>query len=194
MSLHGLGPAGLDPTGLGLVALGPDELRIGGVVAIPEPFRSQLAAARARFGDPAANLVAPHITLLGPTVVRTDDLDVIDEHLSAVAARHQTFGARLAGSATFRPVSPVVFVQVVEGAEACARLVDDLLTGPLALDPRFPYHPHVTVAQGVTDDLLDAAQTDMASFSAGFPVAGFSRYEHGTDGVWHRARTFALTP
>ena len=40
----------------------------------------------------------------------------VDEHLAAVAARHAPFVVHLRGTATFRPVSPVVFVQVVEGS------------------------------------------------------------------------------
>ncbi len=122
-----------------------------------------------------------------------DDLAAVDDYLTAVAARHRPFDLRLAGAATFRPVSPVAFVRVVEGGPACAALAGDLRTGPLAQELRFEYHPHVTVAQGVDDDLLDAAQLGMADYTAEFSVAGFSRYEHGADGLWRPARAFSLT-
>lgn len=172
--------------------LAEGELWIGVSIAIPDPYGDQLADARARFRDPAASLIPPHVTLLGPTKARRDDLGTVDAYLTAVAARHRPFGLRLAGAATFRPISPVAFVQVVEGAPACAALADELRTGPLGQDLRFEYHPHVTVAQGVDDDLLDAAETGMADFAAEFSVTGFSRYEHGTDGLWRPARAFGL--
>ncbi|MCL2090741.1 MAG: 2'-5' RNA ligase family protein [Micrococcales bacterium] len=175
-----------------LPPLAEGELWIGVSVAVPDPYRGQLAAARARFGDPAARLVPPHVTLLGPTRVHRDDLATVDDHLTAVAVRHQRFDLRLVGAATFRPVSPVTFVQVVEGGPACAALAAGLRTGPLAQELRFEYHPHVTVAQGVDDDLLDAAQTGMDDYVAEFSVTSFCRYEHGTDGLWRPARTFAL--
>ena len=175
-----------------LPPLAEGELFIGVSVAVPDPYRGQLADARARFGDPAAGLVPPHVTLLGPTRVRRDDLAGVDAHLTTVATRHRGFGLRLAGAATFRPVSPVVFVQVVEGGPSCAALADDLRDGPLAQSLRFEYHPHVTVAQGVSDDLLDAALAGMSDYAAAFGVTEFFRYEHGTDGLWRPARTFAL--
>ncbi len=172
--------------------LAEGELWIGVSIAVPDPYGAQLADARARFRDPAASLVPPHVTLLGPTKARRDDLAVVDDYLATVAVRHQPFELRLAGAATFRPVSPVAFVPVVQGGPACAALVDDLRTGPLAQELRFEYHPHVTVAHGVADDLLDAAQTGMADFAAEFSVTAFSRYEQGTDGQWRPARTFDL--
>jgi 2'-5' RNA ligase len=172
--------------------LAEGELCIGVSIAVPAPYGAQLADARARFRDPAASLIPPHVTLLGPTTVRRDDLTAVDAYLTAVAARHRSFDLRLAGAATFRPISPVTFVQVVEGGPACAALADEVRTGPLAQDLRFEYHPHVTVAQGVDDDLLDAAQAGMADYVAEFSVTGFSRYEHGADGLWRPARTFGL--
>jgi len=170
--------------------LAAGERCIGVSVAVPDPYCTQLADGRARFGDPEAGHIPPHVTLLGPTRVRDDDLAGIDEHLAAVAAQHHAFTMHLDGAATFRPVSPVVFVQVVDGGAACSALVAGILAGPLDYELRFPYHPHVTVVQGVDDDLLDAAEAGMASYTATFPVTSFCRYEHGTDGVWRPARTF----
>ena len=37
---------------------------------------------------------------------------------------------------------------------------------------RFPYHPHVTVAQDVAPEALDKAYEDLADFSALFEVDG----------------------
>ena len=42
----------------------------------------------------------------------------------------------LRGTATFLPVSPVVFVALAQGISACERLSDAIRTGPLAVDRR----------------------------------------------------------
>ena len=73
---------------------------------------------------------------------------------------------RLSGTGTFRPLSPVVFVQVVEGAEACARLQQQVRdsSGPVARELAFPYHPHVTVAHGISEEAMDHAFEALAEY------------------------------
>jgi 2'-5' RNA ligase len=171
---------------------GPDQVRIGIAIEVPEPYATQLQDARARFGDPLARLIPPHVTLLGPTVVDSDGLVAARDHLEAVAAQAAPFLVHLRGSATFRPVSPVVFIQVVEGIAECEHLESAIRSGPLAQELRFNYHPHVTVAHEVDDAALDAAFDEMAAYEARFDVAGFSLYEHGDDGVWRPERVFPL--
>lgn len=170
-----------------------EEVRIGVAVAVPEPFAGQLQAARARVGDPAAELIRPHITLLGPTVLPSDALHDVSNHLRAVAAGTAPFTVHLRGTATFRPVSPVVFVEVVEGIASCELLEVQIRSGVLEQDLRFHYHPHVTVAHEVSDEALDRAFTDLAGFEARFDVAEIHLYEHGDDGQWRAMGSFPLT-
>ncbi|WP_431835908.1 2'-5' RNA ligase family protein [Cellulomonas sp. Y8] len=169
-----------------------DELRIGVAVSVPEPYAAELQAARARVGDPAADLIRPHITLLGPTVLPTAALPEAEEHLRAVAAAHAPFTVHLRGTATFRPVSPVVFVEVVEGIASCELLEVAIRSGVLDQELRFHYHPHVTIAHEVPDDALDRAFEDMAGFEARFDVAEIHVYEHGDDGMWRTIGAFPL--
>jgi 2'-5' RNA ligase len=164
---------------------------IGVAIAIPEPFGSQLQSMRASFGDPLANAIPTHVTLLPPTDIEEGGLDLVTEHLDKVASQHSPFEMRLRGSATFRPVSPVVFVQLSVGIGECETLERDVRDGPLGgrtLD--FPYHPHVTVAHHLPEDVLDAAQEALADWDCRFVVEGFQLYLHGADGVWRVARDF----
>lgn len=170
-----------------------DQVRIGVAITVPEPYGSELQAARARFGDPWAEYIPPHITLLPPTVVEHDAMPAVDEHLAAVAAQHAPFVVRLRGTATFRPVSPVVFMQLVEGISGCEGLEADVRGGVLAQELRFPYHPHVTIAHEVPDAQLDTAFDGMADFDATFVVTRLHCYAHGDDGVWRPSRDFVLT-
>ena len=172
---------------------GPGQARIGISIAVPEPWSSELQAARSRFGDPLANAIPPHITVVGPTVVDEAVLPAVWEHLEKVAAETPAFRLHLRGSGTFRPVSAVVFINVVEGIGECEQLEEAARSGVLAQELRFHYHPHVTVAHEVPDQALDAAFSQMRDFEAAFDVDALWLYEHGDDGVWRPQREFRLS-
>ncbi|MFA1549029.1 2'-5' RNA ligase family protein [Actinomadura chokoriensis] len=170
----------------------PGRRMIGVAVPIPDPYGSFLQARRASFGDPLAHAIPTHITLLPPTEVDETALDAIQEHLVRIARTERPFTIRLRGSGTFRPVSPVVFVALAEGIGGCERVQEKVLSGPLARSLPFPYHPHVTIAHHLPDDVMDRAFKELAGYSADFQVWGFSLYEHGMDGVWRRQSDFVF--
>ncbi|MCW2901097.1 MAG: Phosphoesterase [Streptosporangiaceae bacterium] len=178
--------------GLGSSDVGaPDPQRtIGVAVPIPAPFGTELQRWREVFGDPLARSIPTHITLLPPTPVAAPALEAIEAHLRDVAATERGFAIRLRGTATFRPVSPVVFVSLAEGVGECERLERKVRSGPLSVSLRFPYHPHVTLAHELGDQVLDRAFKELAHYEARFPVRGFGLYEHGSDGVWRPRREF----
>ncbi|TDD93724.1 2'-5' RNA ligase family protein [Actinomadura rubrisoli] len=165
---------------------------IGVAIPIPDPYGSALQSKRASFGDPLADAIPTHITLLPPTEVDGEALGVVEKHLRRVARTERPFRIRLHGSGTFRPVSPVVFVSLAEGIGDCERVQSRVLSGPLSRTLPFPYHPHVTIAHHLADEVLDRAFKDLAGYRAEFEVWGFSLYEHGDDGVWRRQRDFVF--
>ncbi|HEX6887869.1 MAG TPA: 2'-5' RNA ligase family protein [Candidatus Nanopelagicales bacterium] len=162
-------------------------LTIGVAVPIPEPFLGELGAYRERFGDPLAHAIVAHITLVPPTAV-TDEghLARVVEHLATVAERLVPFPLTLAGAGTFRPVSPVVFVPLVEGEQQVRDIEAQVRCGPLERPLQFPYHPHVTVAHDVPEEWLDEAQLLMAPYRAAFEVASLGLFVQGDDGVWRQ--------
>lgn len=165
---------------------------LGVSIAVPEPYGSLLQQRRAGFGDAAALVIPTHITLLPPTEVEASRLPGIERHLAHVARRNLPFPMRLSGTDTFRPLTPVVFVQVVEGSAACSWLQKTVrdASGPLARDLQFPYHPHVTVAHGITEEAMDRAAAELADFEASWTVGSFSLYEQDAEGVWRLQREF----
>jgi 2'-5' RNA ligase len=167
---------------------------IGVSIAIPEPWGGQLQDWRASFGDPLARAIPTHVTLLPPTEVRDDALDAVEEHLREVAAAERPFPMILRGTGTFRPTSPVVFIQVALGIPDCERLEQEVRSGPLLRGLHFPYHPHVTVAHHLPDAVLDRAFEKLSGYEASFDVDGFSLYEHGADEVWRPRRAFPFGP
>ncbi|MBK3574070.1 2'-5' RNA ligase family protein [Streptomyces sp. MBT65] len=167
---------------------------IGVSIAVPEPHGSLLQERRAGFGDAAAHGIPTHVTLLPPTEVDAAQLPAIEAHLIDVASSGRPFPMRLSGTGTFRPLSPVVYVQVVEGGSACTWLQQQIraASGPLARELHFPYHPHVTVAHGIDDELMDRAFEELADYCAQWSCADFALYEQGPDGVWRKLREFAF--
>ncbi len=171
---------------------GENQRLIGISIEVPPPFAQELTSARASFGDPLAYAIPPHITLLGPTVVNDADLDMIRDHILGVTARAVPFRLHLRGTATFRPVSPVVFIQVVQGISECESLERTVRSGPLEVPIRFNYHPHVTIAHEVDDAALDRAFAEMNSYEAVFQVNKIHLFEHGKDQVWRPVSSFVL--
>ncbi|HEY5833490.1 2'-5' RNA ligase family protein [Streptomyces sp.] len=163
---------------------------IGVSLAVPEPYGRLLQEWRAEFGDPAAHAIATHVTLLPPTEVGRGELPAFRRHLARVASRGRPFLMRLQGTDTFRPLSPVVYVRVAEGAPACAELQERVRSGPVERELQFPYHPHVTVAHGIGEAAMDRAQAELTGFAAQWTAAGFALYEQGGDGVWRKLREY----
>jgi 2'-5' RNA ligase len=166
--------------------------RIGVAIAIPPPWGTELQHYRRSFGDAAADSIPSHITLVPPTDVDDGVLADVDDHLAGVGARFGPFRLRLRGTATFQPVSPVVFVAVSEGISACEMLAGQIRRGPLAQELHFPFHPHVTVAHDLGDEALRHAYKALRDYECSFVVENFSLYLHGDDGVWRPVRQYRM--
>ncbi|MGK5675889.1 2'-5' RNA ligase family protein [Micromonospora sp. URMC 106] len=168
-----------------------DTIQIGIAVDIPEPWGGMLTRRRVEAGDP--QVVPAHVTLLGPTEIAVASLPAVERHLTAVAAAHLPFTLHLRGTGTFRPVTQVVFVAVAAGISECELLAAAISAAPeLRREARFPYHPHVTVAQDVAPEALDRAYEDLADFSAMFEVEAFTLFSHSGQTRWQPRREFRL--
>jgi len=173
-------------------APGDQPVVVGVAIDVPPPWRDELAAALRRFSDPGTPCVPPHITVLPPTSVASHQLASVREHVARVAGSCPPFDVRLRGTATFRPVSPVVFISVVEGISGCERLERGMRSGILLRRQRFPYHPHVTVAQEVADDVLDEAYDSLDGFAARFRADTLTLSRQEADGRWAVVEEFEL--
>ncbi|MFV0252438.1 MAG: 2'-5' RNA ligase family protein [Beutenbergiaceae bacterium] len=169
------------------------QILIGLTISVPTPYAQTLTRARVESGDADATAIPPHITLLPPTAVEREELRQVRDHLGRVAAAHRPFVVTLAGTSSFRPISPTVFVEPQQGAAECIRLHQAINRAQLSQPMRFPYRPHVTIAHDVDEDQLDAALAGYADFHATFPVAGFARFELCADGVWREVEVFPLS-
>jgi 2'-5' RNA ligase len=167
---------------------------IGVAIALPEPWASELQDYRTALGDETATLIPTHITLVPPVELTEDEIGAAEAHLVAVADASEQFRIHLRGTGTFRPVSPVVFVSVVEGISQCEALAERVRRGPLDVPLRFPYHPHVTVAHHMPEAVMDRAFDELAGFDCTFAAGQFQLYRHDEEIGWRPARDFALAP
>ncbi len=62
--------------------------------------------------------------------------------------------------------------------------------GPLAHQPAFPFHPHVTIAHHLDEAALDLAYETLADYDCAFDVDSFHLYVH--DGVWRAIADYGL--
>lgn len=170
-------------------------VRVGVMLAVAEPLGAELAHWRRVFADPLADAVPPHITVLPPALMPVRLLPEIVSHLADVACRCAPFTVELHGTGTFRPVSPVVFAALDAGAAECAELHRQVCRGPLAVPTQFPFHPHVTIAHGVAEPLLDKAQESLGDLHAAFDVDALDLYLAGdadSGQPWVRHRRLEL--
>ncbi len=167
--------------------------RIGVAVPVPEPFGSLLREARASFGDPMAATIPTHITLTPPIDLDEEQLQRLPGVLDDVATRVPAYRVGLQGTGTFRPVSPVVFVTIVDGVEPTRQLAQEVRTATGIEQLDFPYHPHITVAHHLDDASLDHAETALAAFACEFVATEFALYHHDEDRGWEPQRSFDLS-
>ncbi|SDL35285.1 2'-5' RNA ligase [Glycomyces sambucus] len=162
----------------------PPTVTVGVAIPVPAPWGDLLDRARLASGDPLGGIVPAHLTLLGPTEMPRAALPAFGEHLASVAAACPAFDLHLRGTGSFRPVTEVVFVAVVDGIAVCEQLESAIRSGPAARERTFPYHPHITIAHNVSTEALDRAFNALAGFEAKFRVESFTLYTHPNPGAW----------
>ncbi|MFM1965514.1 MAG: hypothetical protein RL134_1239 [Actinomycetota bacterium] len=166
-------------------------ITVGVVIDVPEPFATRIREVRRAWDDPEADAIPPHVTIVAPVSVDPEAMPALEQHLARAVEGCAPFRMRLRGTGTFRPVSPVVFLAVAEGIPGCEDLERRIRCGPWAVELRFPYHPHVTVALELDEGALDRAFEELADFEAVFTVSEVCLYELIEDG-WQARATYPL--
>jgi 2'-5' RNA ligase len=139
--------------------------RLGVVLLVPQPIATQVDGIRRALGDGALGRIQPHITLVPPVNVAERDLPKAFSIVRAAAATVQPLVMRLGPVATFAPVNPVAYLRVGGDApmlEALERLRTGCLQGPLDRPQDHEFVPHVTVADDLAADRLDAVAQVLA--------------------------------
>ncbi len=118
---------------------------------IPEPMSGFLNRLRQEL-VPNCFLRA-HITVLPPRPASAS-WDVALSEIREAARSYRPFEVTVSGVEIF-PSSEVIFISVGKGADEMRRMHDAMDAGAVRFKERFPYHPHITLAQELKCDELD---------------------------------------
>jgi 2'-5' RNA ligase len=157
--------------------------RLGVIARLPEPLGIHVQAWRRALGDPTADRIMPHLTIVPPQTVAERDLDRAVALVRRAAEQAVPFLVELDGADTFLPDSPVAYLVVREGGPALQALEVALQASPLDRRTHL-FHPHVTVTQDLPADQIEAAARELAGFRASFPVREIALLREERDKVW----------
>lgn len=143
--------------------------RLGVVLLVPQPLAAQVDGVRRALGDGALGRIEPHVTLVPPVNVAERDLPQAFSIVRTAASTVVPLALRLGPVATFAPVNPVAYLQVggePQVLDALERLRSACSQGPLERALEHEFVPHVTVAERLAPERLEAAAGVLADFSA----------------------------
>jgi 2'-5' RNA ligase/GNAT superfamily N-acetyltransferase len=141
-------------------------LRLGVALLIPPPVDRDVDAFRRALGDGSLSRIPAHLTLVPPVNVRDDRLGDALDVVRAAAASTRPFAVTLGPPATFLPDTPVVFLPVGGDGGAVRALRDRVFREPLARTLTWPFVPHVTLADEMAPERIDAALRALAEYTA----------------------------
>jgi 2'-5' RNA ligase len=119
------------------------------------PGSVEVDGLRRALGDSSLEAVAPHLTLVPPVNVRSGDLgQALGVVRRAAAVEEGPLELDLGPVATFVPATPVVYLAVGgPDLDRLARLRSAVVCGPFLRPDRWPWVPHVTIAdQALAED------------------------------------------
>lgn len=130
------------------------------VAYLPNPLAAFLDELR-RDLEPATLAPRAHLTILPPRPMAAgSDTTVAWAELKRSVARFGATTVRLGPIEVF-PETNVVYVSVAPDVMRHLRQIHDVLNaGPFEFRETYEYHPHLTLAQGLTQDEAEAARAE----------------------------------
>ncbi|MDA8046512.1 MAG: 2'-5' RNA ligase family protein [Actinomycetota bacterium] len=176
-------------------AAGRARRRLGVAVMLDPPVAHQVDALRRAVADPSLARIPPHLTLVPPVNVRRDDLPRALAVIRAAAGSVPgPLTLTLGPISTFLPVNPVLYLAVGGDLDDLARLRDRVFAPPLERPLSWPWVPHVTVADGASEEMIAAALQAMAGYRALARVDRVVLLEEGPGRTWGPLADYSLGP
>jgi 2'-5' RNA ligase len=101
-----------------------------------------------------------HVTILPPRALFASQ-EELESAIIRLSGEYPPFVINMPRLAIFRQTS-VIFAEIGEGKSQLLEMHERLAVGPLAAEEPFEYHPHITLAQGINPEDVDAV-FEMAS-------------------------------
>lgn len=141
--------------------------RVGVVVLVDPPVGEWVDGLRRAVGDGDVDRIRPHITLVPPLNLRAGDLDAALAVLRrAAAATTGPLRLTIGPPATFLPANPVLYLEVGGDIPGLAGLRSRVFSAPLTRDLSWPWVPHVTLADDLAPERIDALTGSLDRFAA----------------------------
>jgi 2'-5' RNA ligase/ribosomal protein S18 acetylase RimI-like enzyme len=138
---------------------------VGVALLVPQPVAAEVDGLRRACADPSLARVPAHVTLVPPVNVREDRLaDAVAIVRSAGDATAGALELELGPAVTFLPDSPVLYLAVGGDVAPLLALRERVFQGPLERPLAWPFVPHVTLADGLTEERLEAAVTALVDY------------------------------
>lgn len=159
------------------------------------PVAHEVDGLRRALGDPSLGRIPPHVTLVPPVNVRAADLPGALAVLRAAAARQPgPLQLTLGSVSTFLPANPVVYLAIGGELEALRRLRTDVFRPPLERSLSWPWVPHVTLADGIAEDLIPPALAALGRYATVAEVDRVVLLEEVPPRTWEPLADVALGP
>lgn len=139
--------------------------RLGVVLLVEPPLAGEIDGLRRACGDGSLGRVPAHITLVPPVNVPAAGVEEALSVLRTAASATTPFEVTIGPAATFHPVTPVLYLAVGgEGLAELGRLRERVFVGPLTRTLTHPFVPHVTLADDMAPDRIEAACRALADY------------------------------
>lgn len=157
--------------------------RLGVALVLDPPIGQEVDGLRRAVGDPSLGRIPPHLTLVPP--VNVADLDAAIERLRAAAGGQAgPLQLTLGPPTTFLPSNPVLYLPVGGDLEELRLLRDSVFKPPLERKLSWPWVPHVTIADGIEEHRIGAAQVALDGYWALAVVERVVLLEERKGRVW----------
>ena len=166
---------------------------MGVALLLESPVADEIDGLRRALGDPTLGRMDPHLTLVPPVNVRKDQLtEALRVLRDAAGGASGPLCLTLGAVATFLPANPVLYLPVGGDLEALTALRDAVFRGPLERRLSWPWVPHVTVADGIAEDLVASAVTSLRGYTATVEVDRIVMLEEAIGRSWKPLADAAL--
>ncbi len=167
---------------------------LGGAVLLDPPVSHEVDGLRRAVADPSLGRIPPHITLVPPVNVRREELPAALEVLRRAAAATRPLNLTIGAISTFLPVNPVLYLGVGGDLDGLRSLRDAVFVPPFERKLSWPWVPHVTLADGVPEDRIEAGLLALKAYAALTHVDRVVLLEEGPGRVWTPMADACLGP
>lgn len=138
------------------------KVRLGVALIIPPPLDAQIDVLRVALGDGALGRIMPHITLVPPVNVNTDELDTVRASLRAVAENISPIAVSLGPVQTFAPENPVIYL-AAQPKDVLEDLRQQVFVPPLVKEEDHAFVPHVTICDDASSSKIEGAMASLTN-------------------------------